>query len=103
MRLNVELDVSARNDLVEIWEYISENSVSDTVADRFVARIKASCDKVGNAPNGGRARDDIFPGLRMVPFEHSAVILYVVETERVLIKNIFYGGRDYEALMRQKP
>ena len=100
MRLDVELDSSARNDLVEIWEYISENSVSDTIADRSVERIKASCDKIGNAPYGGRARDDILPGVRLVPFERSAVILYVVETERVLIKKIFYGGRDYEALMR---
>jgi toxin ParE1/3/4 len=101
MRLNVHLDVSARNDLVEIWEYVSENSVSDKVADRFVERIKASCDKIGNAPHGGRACDEILPGLRMVPFEHSAVILYVVESERVCIRNIFYGGRDYEALMRK--
>lgn len=103
MRLDVELDRSARNDLVEIWEYISENSVSDTVADRFIERIRASCDKIGNAPHGGRARDDIEPGLRMMPFERSAVILYIVEAERVLIRNIFYGGRDYEALMRQAP
>jgi toxin ParE1/3/4 len=39
----------------------------------------------------------------MVPFERSAVILYMIETNRVRITNIFYGGRDYEALMRQKP
>jgi toxin ParE1/3/4 len=41
-------------------------------------------------------------GLRTVPFEKSAVIAYVVDGERVQITNIFYGGRDYEALYRGK-
>ena len=99
MRLDVQRDRSARNDLVEIWEYISENSVSDTIAERFIERIKASCDKIGNVPHGGRARADIEPGLRMASFERSAVILHVVEAERVLVRNIFHGGRDFEALM----
>ena len=34
----------------------------------------------------------------MVPFEHSAIILYKVEPDRVRITNIFYRGRDYETL-----
>ncbi|KRB22918.1 hypothetical protein ASE05_14780 [Mesorhizobium sp. Root172] len=55
---------------------------------------------MGNAPRGGRSRDDIVPGLRTVPFEHSAVIAYVIEGDVVRIVNIFYGGRDYETLMR---
>ena len=39
------------------------------------------------------------PGLRTVPFEHSG-IAYVIEGDSVFIVNIFYGGRDFEALMR---
>ncbi len=35
-----------------------------------------------------------------MPFEHSAVIAYQVEDDRVRITNIFYGGKDYEALYR---
>lgn len=31
---------------------------------------------------------------------HSAVIAYIVESDIVRIVNIFYGGRDYEALLR---
>jgi toxin ParE1/3/4 len=38
-------------------------------------------------------------GLRTVPFERKAVIAYRV-TKAVEITNIFYGGRDYEALYR---
>ena len=49
---------------------------------------------------GGVARDDLQPDLRTVPFEHSAVIAYVVEDDQVSVTNVFYGGRDYEALYR---
>jgi toxin ParE1/3/4 len=49
---------------------------------------------------GGRPRDDLSPGLRTTPFERSVVIAYVVEGGAVQITNIFYGGRDYEALYR---
>jgi toxin ParE1/3/4 len=33
-----------------------------------------------------------------VPFERVAVIAYRVEPNRVRITNVFYGGRDFEAL-----
>ncbi|WP_318012664.1 type II toxin-antitoxin system RelE/ParE family toxin [Mesorhizobium sp. BR1-1-14] len=57
---------------------------------------------IGNAPRGGRLRDDIVPGLRTVPFEHSAVIAYLIESDIIRIVNIFYSGRDYETLMRDR-
>jgi toxin ParE1/3/4 len=49
---------------------------------------------------GGRPRDDLAPGLRTVPFEKSVIIAYTIEGISVWITNIFYGGRDYEALYR---
>lgn len=42
-------------------------------------------------------------GLRTVPFEHSAVICYLVEADEVLITNIFYGGQNFEAILRGDP
>ncbi|MBY5624616.1 type II toxin-antitoxin system RelE/ParE family toxin [Rhizobium leguminosarum] len=69
------------------------------IANGFVKRVMTRCRKIGDAPNGGRPRDDLAPGLRTVPFEHSAVIAYHV-TDAVEIVNVFYGGRDYEALFR---
>jgi toxin ParE1/3/4 len=81
----------------------AESNASDVTADRFIARIEARCEKIGEVPHIGTARDDILPGLRMVPFERSAVILHKVESERIRITNIFYGGRDYEAMLRNAP
>jgi toxin ParE1/3/4 len=94
---------SAKLDLGEIQRFLRSNGASFAAARRFTGRIRVRCAKIGNVPHIGTARDDILPGLRLMPFERSAVILYMIEPHRIRITNIFYGGRDYEALMRQKP
>ncbi len=45
-------------------------------------------------------RDDLDEGLRITGFERRAVIAWKVEGDTVRITNIFYGGRDYEAVLR---
>lgn len=99
-RLEVEYRQSARDDLAGIFRFIFESGASVDVALKFVLRIEDRCQKVGDAPRSGRPRDDLRPGLRTVPFEHSAVIAYVIQQDVVWITNIFYGGRDFEALLR---
>ncbi|WP_376704230.1 type II toxin-antitoxin system RelE/ParE family toxin [Mesorhizobium sp. ISC25] len=99
-RLEVEYREDAKNDLANIFRHIVEAGGTADVALKFVLRIEDRCQNIGNAPRGGRPRDDIAPGLRTVPFEHSAIIAYVVSDDLVRIVNIFYGGRDYETLMR---
>jgi toxin ParE1/3/4 len=78
------------------WIYdVSFNAVT---AKKFTDRLTAACGKIGNAPYGGKPRDDLLAGLRTVPFEKRTIIAYVIINETVEITNIFYGGRDYEAL-----
>src|ERR1700722_5136972 len=96
-RLKVRFRPAAYADLENTYRYVFRASGSQITAQRFVTRIKNRCLRIGNVPYGGRARDDLEPGLRMVPFEHSAVIAYKVEDRTVRITNVFYGGRDYEA------
>jgi toxin ParE1/3/4 len=102
-RLRVEFRPSANVDIAAIFEYIFEASRSSAVAGRFIRRIRDRCERIGDVPLGGRPRDDLAPGLRTVPFERSAVIAYIVEGGAVQITNIFYGGRDYEALYPRGP
>lgn len=97
-RLRVRFRPAAVDDLEEIYRYIYRNSTSSAVAAAFVGRIRARCRRIGDVPLGGTARDDLGRGLRTVPFERSAVIFYKVESDCVRIINIFYGGRNYEAL-----
>jgi toxin ParE1/3/4 len=99
-RLKVVLREEAVADLADIYNHIARVGGSHVTAIGFVRRIKARCQRIGNVPMGGIARDDLQPGLRTVPFEHSAVIAYVVENDQVSVTNVFYGGRDYDALYR---
>jgi toxin ParE1/3/4 len=49
---------------------------------------------IGNAPRSRRPRDDLAPGLRSVPFEHTAVIAYLV-TDAIVITNVFELGLSF--------
>ena len=99
-QLKVRYRPEAVADLEDIFRYVFRVSASQTTAKQFVGRLMQRCHTIGLAPLGGRVRDDLAPGLRTVPFERSAVIAYLVENDCVRITNIFYGGRDYEALYR---
>ena len=96
-RVNVTYRPEALADLKRIHTDIAVLSQSREVATRYVERIMARCRKIGDAPRGGRSRDDLYPGLRTVPFERSAIIAYVVR-ETVEITNVFHSREDYEAL-----
>lgn len=98
--LEVTYRPQALADLEDIFHAVLSASRNVAIAQAYVQRIRERCRRIGDAPRGGRPRDDLLPGLRTVPFEHAAVIAYRVEDDRVRITNIFYGGRDYEALYR---
>jgi len=101
-RVKVTYRPEALEDLQQIYRIVAEASQSHQVASGFVQRIMLRCRAIGDVPKGGRPRNDLAEGLRTVPFEHSAVIAYVLDTT-VEITNIFYGGRDYEALYHEDP
>jgi toxin ParE1/3/4 len=101
-RLEVRFRPEALDDLEDVYRLVYRASLSPSVAEGFLRRIRERCRRIGNVPLGGRLRDDLEPGLRAVPFERRAVIAYKVETDCVRVTNIFYGGRDYEALYRRQ-
>ncbi|MDO1581471.1 type II toxin-antitoxin system RelE/ParE family toxin [Rhizobium oryzicola] len=102
-RLPVNYRAAALSDLQEIYLIVLEISHNSVTARGFVERIMARCLRIGAAPKGGRKREDLHPDLYTVPFERKAVIAYVIRHDAVEITNIFYGGRDYEALYRDVP
>jgi toxin ParE1/3/4 len=92
---------SAKADLASISRYIYEQSGSRQIAVEYVRRIRARCAHLLVFPDGGRRRDDLRRGVRIVTFERRVVIAYMVlPTGDVEIGRFFYGGRDYEAIMR---
>lgn len=99
--LPVRFRPEAEADLDEIARYVIGRSGSIQTALGFLGRIRTRCMSIVDAPLAGVARYDLAPGIRMVPFERSAVILYRITDDAVEIVTIAYGGRDYEALHRQ--
>lgn len=97
--LPVEYTEAAKADLETIFVFVLERSRNPQVAIHYTDRIYDRCERIGDVPRGGIARPDLGEGIRMVPFERSAVILYRLTDDAVEIVNVFYGGRDYEAIM----
>jgi toxin ParE1/3/4 len=97
-QFEVILSEPAINYILNIYKWIYEISHNAITAQKFTDRLTASCGKIGNAPYGGKPRDDLMVVLRTVPFEKRTIIAYIVVNDVVEITNVFYGGRDYEAL-----
>jgi toxin ParE1/3/4 len=89
----------ARDDLISLYNYIADRAGLQ-VAESYVARIEEACASLEHSPLRGPRRDDIHPGLRSIGFERRATILFRVRGTKVVIVRIFYGGRDYEGLLR---
>lgn len=72
-------------------------------ARRRVERIRTFVRGLKNTPHRGTRRDDLRPGLRIVPFERHAAIAFEIDAESrtVTVLRVFYGGQDYEAVMRE--
>lgn len=98
-RLPVRLRPGATQDLKDIYDWVASQSGFPQIAEKLVNRIFDRCESLGEFPLKGRARDDLQPGVRILPFERTAIIAYRILAGEVEVINIFYGGRDYEALL----
>lgn len=99
-QLEVVYRPDAVADLQDTFRYVLRRSQSRAVAEQYLARVRQRCRGLGAAPHSGTPRDDLVPGLRTVAFERRVVIAYRVEGDKVVITNVFFGGRDYEAIYR---
>jgi plasmid stabilization system protein ParE len=51
-------------------------------------------------PNRGASGDHLMPGIRLLTFRGRAVITYRVRGGVVDVTRVFYGRRDYQAILR---
>ena len=89
----------ARNDLFALYDWIAA-AASPNVALSYLEHIETYCLGFTHASERGHRRDDIRPGLRITGFERRVTIAFSVSEERVTILRIFYGGRNWEEIMR---
>lgn len=90
-------------DYITITEHIERWTEDRDLADRTVDAIRDFIKGFPERPYRGTRRDDLLPGLRIVPFKKRTAIAFEVNEERrmVTILRVFYGGQDYEAVMHR--
>jgi len=88
----------AEAQLISLFRYIARAAAAD-IADRYVGAIVDQCEKLGDFPHRGSARDDIRPGLRTIAFRRRVTIAYSVIDQTVTILGIYYGGQDFATLL----
>lgn len=93
-KCRVEISEDARLDLFAIYDWIAKAGAPDT-AMVYIERIETVCRSLDVASERGTERSDVRPGLRVIGFERSASIAFVVEYDRVVIMRIFSGGRNW--------
>ena len=95
----VVLTPEALDQLRAIERYIAAASGYPMVAERYVDALVSYCESLATFPQRGARRDDIRPGLRLVPYRSSAEVAFVVDGEQIWIIGVFYGGQDYESAL----
>ena len=81
----------ARNDLLDIWTYIAEDS--SKTADAWVARIVETADVLASFPYLGRVRTELIGSPRSIAIE-SFVLFYDVHPNSIRVLRVLHGSRD---------
>jgi toxin ParE1/3/4 len=92
----------AEADLTNLYDYVADDAGA-AIAGGYLERIEAACRSLETFPHRGTKRDDIRPGLRTMGFERRATIVFRVLKSEVVIVRVFYGGRDFERHLRDRP
>lgn len=100
MPLRLVYTPDALADLRSVLCYIAGDNPS--AARSFVGAIEQRCRNLCVQPHLGRARGDLGAGLRIASFRRRAIIAYRIEGDDLAIIRVFYGGRDYEALLGEE-
>jgi toxin ParE1/3/4 len=93
------LQPCAKADLVEIWEFIADDS--DTQADAFIDLIDQKFQLLARQSGLGRRRDELAEGLRSFPVGRY-VIFYLAIPGGVKIVRVLHGARDIEVAFTEQ-
>ena len=89
----------ARDDLLSLYDWISD-AASPATALSYIERIETHCLGLRHLAERAHRRDDIRPGLRVLGFERRVTIAFSVDGHRVTILRLFYGGRNWEEVLK---
>ena len=84
----------AETDVLEIWIFIAEDSVD--AADQWVDTLDEKLALWATQPMIGRARNDLFTGMRSFPFGRY-VVFYAPLTDGIDVVRVLHSSRDLDA------
>ena len=87
--------IVAESDLLQIWEYIAEDSPIN--ADHFLKQIEAKFNLLLDHAGAGKMRDDLIAGLRSLPIGNY-IIFYQSHENSVEIIRVLHSARDIQNL-----
>ncbi|MGG6263664.1 type II toxin-antitoxin system RelE/ParE family toxin [Leptolyngbya sp. AN03gr2] len=88
----------AEQDLLEIWNYIAEDSPDR--ADEFLDQVEAKLEALARYPGMGRKREEIMPELQSFPVGND-VIFYRAIDGGIEVIRVLRGSRDVESILGQ--
>jgi len=83
----------AEADTLEIWAYIAQDSLAE--ADRWVDRLDESLALWATQPKMGRAREELSPGIRSLPFGRY-VVFFEPLADGIDVVRVLHGSRDLD-------
>ncbi len=94
------LTLGARAGLLEIWNYIAEDSID--YADQVLARLHDAFIRLAQSPGIGHHREDLTDVRHRFWAVHSYVIVYRWETIPPQIIAVVHGARQLEFFLQQR-
>ena len=89
--MKLQISQPARDDLVDIWEFIAEHE--ELAADRYIEHVRLRARELVRYPLLGRVRREIHPGIRSLLFRNH-LIFYRAKKTSIQILRILHGSMD---------
>lgn len=87
-------------DVADVWAHIADDSIEQ--ADAWLDRLDAKLQLLATQPMMGRAREEIAPGVRSLPFG-KYLIVYQPITDGIDVMRFLHSARDLESVFAKDP
>lgn len=101
MTYRIVVTPEARDRLDAIYDYVA-GAATPEIAIRFIEGLIDHLATLSDFPLIGTPRDDLRPGLRTLPHRRRVTIAFMVEDASVVVIDFYYGGQDFETLLREE-
>src|SRR6202140_3380653 len=94
--LPIDWSPEGEHDIPAIWNYVGREASPD-VADEQLRSLDRACEALAQWPHSGRARDELFRGVRSIPVE-AYVVFSRGGNSAIEIIRVLHQRRDVDAI-----